>query len=135
MVKEPSSVEGVFLVGPAGGKLRPWCGKCHKFLKSETADHDCTPVDFSKVRSMKKAGGASKRNPRLTPKKIKVLTVYLDYASVSKVMASQMKRLRNAKTKQAKLHAVEAFNQAFDKAASTKAFAKAYNSMYHHFVK
>ena len=135
MVKQPSSVEGVFLVGPAGGKLRPWCGKCHKFLKSETAVHDCTPVDFSKVRAKKGSGGTSKRNPRLTPKKIKILAAYLDYASVSKVMASQMKRLRNAKTKQAKLRAIESFNEAFDKAASGKMFAKAYNTMYHHFVK
>ena len=67
MVKQESSVAGIYLVGPSGGKLRPWCGHCHKFLKSETAPHDCTPVNLSAAR---RSGGSSKgrRRIRLTEK-------------------------------------------------------------------
>ena len=66
MVKQQSSVAGVYLVGPAGGKLRPWCGHCHKFLKSETAPHDCTPINLSSVRKTKLKVG--RRRIRLTDK-------------------------------------------------------------------
>lgn len=67
MVKQESSTPGVYLVGPAGGNLRPWCGKCHKFLKSENAPHDCTPVNLSSHRGKKTSNGKRKRI-RLTDK-------------------------------------------------------------------
>lgn len=81
MVKQASSVEGVFLVGPAGGVLRPWCGKCHKFLKSENAAHDCTPVNLAAVR---RSGGAgkTKRRIRLTPKNKETLSKVFDAAAL-----------------------------------------------------
>lgn len=66
MVKQASSTPGVFLVGPSGGKLRPWCSHCHKFLKSETATHDCTPISLSAHRSSGPKG--AKRRIRLTDK-------------------------------------------------------------------
>ena len=134
MVKIASSTECVYLVGPAEGKLRPWCGHCHKFLKSETAPHDCTPVNLQAARKSSHSSG-KKRNPKLTPKKIKILAQYLDFASIGKVMAPQMKRLQSAKTKKAKVRAVDAFNEAFTKAINNKIFSGSSNKMYHRFVK
>lgn len=79
MVKQESSVAGIYLVGPSGGKLRPWCGHCHKFLKSETAPHDCTPVSRSGI---KRSSGKAKRRIRLTDKNRSILERVFDAAAL-----------------------------------------------------
>ena len=135
MVKVASSTSGVFLVGPSNDKLRPWCGKCHKFLKSETAEHDCTPVNLAAVRRSKSSSTTKKRSPKLTEKKLKLLNKYLDYASVGKVMASQLKKLQSSKTSKAKINAVDAYKNAFKKAVQSNSFNQAFSQMYKHFVK
>lgn len=94
-MKTPSSVEGIFLVGPAGGKLRPWCGHCHKFLKSETAPHDCTPVDFSKVRSSRKTSGAGKRRIRLTDKTRSILSKIFKAAAIGECLVKKVAKLQS----------------------------------------
>lgn len=66
MVKIPSNTPDVYLVGPSG-RERPWCGKCHKFLKSETAAHDCTPMHLGGGHRSSSSSGGRKRI-RLTPK-------------------------------------------------------------------
>lgn len=98
MVKTPSSVEGVFLVGPAGGKMRPWCGKCHKFLKSETADHDCTPIDFSKVRAAKKATGSKSKKFRMTKKRDAILKSLIQAGGIIRCIEGPLKTIQNAKS-------------------------------------
>lgn len=136
MVKQASSTEGVFLVGPAGGPLRPWCGKCHKFLKSETAEHDCTPIDLRQVRRSKAAsGGGKKRTPKLTPRKQEILKKVLDYAAVGKVMGPYDAKLRNASSKEGKAKAAAAYCRAFQKAVKSNRFDKEYQRLYHKFVK
>ena len=82
MVKQESSVPGVYLVGPSGGKLRPWCGKCHKFLKSESAAHDCTPVNLKGVRRASSSAGGKKRRIRLTDKNRALLSKVFDAAAL-----------------------------------------------------
>lgn len=80
MVKQESSVAGVYLVGPSGGKLRPWCGKCHKFLKSENAAHDCTPVSLKGVR--RPVTGGKRKRIRLTDKNRALLSRVFDAAAL-----------------------------------------------------
>lgn len=92
-MKTPSSVAGIFLVGPAGGKLRPWCGHCHKFLKSETAPHDCTPIDFSKVRASAKKSTGGKRRIRLTPKNKATLEKVFKAAALGEDLAKKMSKV------------------------------------------
>ena len=98
MVKTASSVEGIYLVGPAGGKMRPWCGKCHKFLKSETADHDCAPVDFSKVRAAKKSGGSRPHKFRMTAKRDAMLKSLIQAGGIVKCIEGPLRQLQSAKS-------------------------------------
>lgn len=101
-MKTPSSTPGVFLVGPSGGKLRPWCAHCHKFLKSETAAHDCTPVDFRAAR----AAGAAKasqgrRRIRLTEKNRALLSKVFEGAALGEYLLkvlSKVQKLSKQKT-------------------------------------
>ena len=92
-MKTPSSTPGIFLVGPSGGKLRPWCSHCHKFLKSETAPHDCTPVDFKAARA--KSSGKGRRRIRLTEKNRALLSKVFEGAALGehllKVLAKVQK--------------------------------------------
>lgn len=82
-MKTPSSTPGVFLVGSAGGKMIPWCGKCHKFLKSETAPHDCTPVDLRAARKKGQGSSKGRRHIRLTPKNKDVLNKVFEAAALA----------------------------------------------------
>lgn len=93
MVKQESSTPGVYLVGPAGGKLRPWCGHCHKFLKSENAAHDCTPVSLSSVRRAKGSSGGAKRRIRLTDKNRALLGKVFDAAAFGEDVLRLVKKL------------------------------------------
>ena len=93
MVKIASSTPGVFLVGPAG-KERPWCGKCHKFLKSETAAHDCTPAHLSH-RSGGSQTGARKRI-RLSPKTKNSLDKVFRSAAREMALAHSLGKLSQA---------------------------------------
>lgn len=81
MVKQATSTPDVYLVGPSGGKLRPWCGKCHKFLKSEGSAHDCTPVHLTHHSGSRKSTGG-KRRIRLTDKNKSMLSKIFDAAAV-----------------------------------------------------
>ena len=92
-MKTPSSVEGVYLVGPAGGKLRPWCGHCHKFLKSETAPHDCTPVDLSKARGASKSSAGGKKRIRLTPKNREYLDKVFKAAAIGEGLSKKLAKV------------------------------------------
>lgn len=92
MVKIESSTPGVYLVGPAG-KERPWCGKCHKFLKSETAAHDCR---ISRPSSSSRGG--RKKRIRLTPKTITSLSNIFESAAREMVLNAQLKKLADARS-------------------------------------
>lgn len=93
MVKQESSTPGVYLVGPSGGKMRPWCGHCHKFLKSETAPHDCNPVNLSSARSAKGASKGAKRRIRLTDKNKALLSKVFEAAAFGEDAVRVMKKL------------------------------------------
>ncbi len=82
-MKTPSSTPGVFLVGPAGGKMRPWCAHCHKFLKSETAAHDCTPVNLSAARKSGSSSHGARKRIRLTPKTKATLNKVFEAAALA----------------------------------------------------
>ena len=138
MVKVASSTAGVFLVGPEGGKLRPWCGKCHKFLKSETAAHDCTPVDLKAVRAKQKAAGTATKHRnsiKMTAKRQALLKKLVGYAASMKVLEKQQNRLLKAKTSKAKLAAVDAYINAAKQSMASGALQKLCSSSYHKFVK
>lgn len=96
MVKIASSVPGVFLVGSAGGKMRPWCGSCHKFLKSETAPHDCTPMTVH--RGSRKSSFGGRRRIRLTPKTKAALTEIFRLAAREQVFKGNLSSLAHAKS-------------------------------------
>ena len=105
MVKVASSTEGVFLVGPSNDKLRPWCGKCHKFLKSETAAHDCTPVDLRAVRQ--KGTSKKSRRFRMTKTKQKVIMAMIKDAAYEHNAHKGLRKLEKAKSDKAILKAAK----------------------------
>ena len=124
MVKIASSTPGVYLVGPAG-KERPWCGKCHKFLKSETAAHDCS---ISRPSSSSSRGGRKKRI-RLTPKTIASLSDIFESAAREMVLNAQLKKLADARSSQ---QIVGRAKSLIKKLSKGKAAAE---KKYHRFVK
>lgn len=91
MVKQESSTPGVYLVGPSGGKLRPWCGHCHKFLKSENAAHDCTPVSPGRRSSGPKG---SRRRIRLTDKNRALLKKVFNAAAIGEELLKTLSKLK-----------------------------------------
>lgn len=91
MVKQESSTPGVYLVGPSGGKLRPWCSHCHKFLKSETASHDCTPVNLSAHRGS--SSGKSRKRIRLTESNKALLNKVFEAAAYGEDALRVLKKL------------------------------------------
>lgn len=101
-MKTPSSTPGIFLVGPAGGKMRPWCSHCHKFLKSETAAHDCTPVNLAAHRGSSGGAGKVRRRIRLTPKTKATLAKVFEAAA----LAEDAMRALNKLSKYAKKKSV-----------------------------
>lgn len=104
-MKVPSSVPGIFLVGSSEGKMRPWCGHCHKFLKSETAAHDCTPVNFSQVR---RAPGGAKKRIRLTQKNRAMLEKIFQAAALGECLLKKTAKLQNlAKAKKPNMKAIK----------------------------
>lgn len=122
MVKIESSVPGVYLVGPAG-KERPWCGKCHKFLKSETAAHDCTPAHLSGGR---KAVPGARRRIRLTPKTKSCLDKVFRSAAKEAVLSPALTKLAASSTDKAILSAAKKLRRKMKDAASSgaKKYAK-----------
>ncbi len=127
MVKIASSVPGVYLVGPSEGKVRPWCGKCHKFLKSETADHDCTPVNLSAYR-----GKSSKpRRFRMTKKKQAIILDLVKHAALEKGTHKCILSLSSAKSDKALLKAAKKLK----KVISTNGFDTIADKMYHRIFK
>lgn len=134
MVKQESSVPGVYLVGPSGGKLRPWCGHCHKFLKSEDAAHDCTPVNLQAARRNASSGsGKRRRNPRLTPRKIQVLEYLAGDAAINRAMERYAKKIVAAKTPKARASAAAAYARHYVKIGSK--IQKSIDSTMRKFVK
>ena len=127
-MKIASSVEGVFLVGPSGGKLRPWCGHCHKFLKSETAPHDCTPIDFAKVRGASKKSSEGRKRIRLTPKNKAILNKVFKAAALGEDLSKKMSKIHSLC--QAKKPNIKAI-----KKAVTKAESKSVEKRANHLVK
>lgn len=129
MVKKESGTPGVFLVGPAG-KERPWCGKCHKFLKSETAAHDCSPPHLS--GSHKSSSGAGRKRIRLTPKTRDALEKVFKSAAKECVLSSKLKKLAMAGTDKAIMAAARALKR---KMKDPKAPAgKKYNKLVKRFL-
>lgn len=110
MVKIPTSNPDVFLVGPAG-KEKPWCGKCHKFLKSEGAAHDCTMV--------RPRGGASKpgsrKRIRLSPGNREKLQDAFRGAARDAVVEHKIAAIRKASDKKALLRAAKGLQKAISK--------------------
>ena len=126
MVKQESSTPGVYLVGPSGGKMRPWCGKCHKFLKSETAPHDCTP-SLVKGSHRPSSSGGKRRRIRLTDKTRALLSKVFEAAALGEGCLRIMDKLRKySKNKQvsgskiAKLVTSPATKSSIKRAASLK---------------
>lgn len=137
MVKIASSTNGVFLVGPSEGKLRPWCGHCHKFLKSETAAHDCTPVNLQAARAQRKVAGTKKarKSIKLTEKRLNFLKKLANYAASMRIVESVQRRLLKAKTSKAKIAAVSAYAEAIKKSIASGSLQKLMNANYNKFVK
>lgn len=124
MVKRESGTPGVYLVGPAG-KERPWCGKCHKFLKSETAAHDCTPAHLSGGARTRSSPG-SRRRIRLTPKTRAALEQVFRSAAKECVLKPKLKKIAGATTDKALLSAAKALRRKMKdpKAPAGKKFSK-----------
>lgn len=124
MVKQQSSVSGVFLVGPAGGKLRPWCAHCHKFLKSETAPHDCTPINLSSVRKTKSVGG--RRRIRLTEKNRTLLSKVFDAAALGEDVLKLLHKIKKySKNKKITGKRLSTLASSLDKGLSKKGSKRA----------
>lgn len=123
MVKKESGTPGVYLVGPAG-KERPWCGKCHKFLKSETAPHDCSPPHLSGSHKSSSAGG--RKRIRLTPKTRDALEQIFKSASKECVLSSKLKKLAAATSDKAIMAAARALKRKMKdpKAPAGKKYSK-----------
>lgn len=132
MVKTPSSVDGIYLVGPAGGKMRPWCGKCHKFLKSETAAHDCTPIDFSKVRAAKKANGGKSKKFRMTKKRDVLLKKLIQAGGIVKSIENSLDKIEKASSPKALHKAVSGLKRSLN---NKKGIAAKTSSLYKKFYK
>lgn len=126
MVKIPTSNPDVFLVGPAG-KEKPWCGKCHKFLKSEGAAHDCTMV-----RPKGGSSRGSRKRIRLTDNNKAKLSELFKGAARDAVVASKLATLRAASDKKALLRAARSLQKAISKGKSR--VDKKYNSLCKRFL-
>ena len=130
MVKKESGTPGVYLVGPVG-KERPWCGKCHKFLKSETAVHDCTPAHLS-GGSHKGASGGGRKRIRLTPKTRGALEKVFRSAAKEMTLGPKLAKLASASSDKALLSAARALKR---KMKDPKApAAKKYSSLSKRFL-
>lgn len=136
MVKVPSTVEGVYMVGPEGGKLRPWCGKCHKFLKSENASHDCTPVDLKAARH--RAASLSKetknRKFRMTKNRKKQLLGLIKDAAYERVLHKNLNSIARSKSDKAIIKAAKELKKALAE-GEKKSLSETANKMYTKFFK
>jgi hypothetical protein len=129
MVKTPTANPDVFLVGPVGRQI-PWCNKCHKFLKSENAPHDCRRPDLHSSRS--KAVPGSKKRIRLTPKTRDALEEIFRAAARDMCMKGVCQAIAQAKGDKEILHKAKSFQKKSSKSAAD--ITKKYNKLIKRFL-
>lgn len=130
MVKTPTANPDVFLVGPVGRQI-PWCNKCHKFLKSENAPHDCRRPDLHSSRSKSSTPGSKKRI-RLTPKTRGALEDLFHAAARDLIMKGVLQSLASAKGDKELLSKAKSFQKKSSKSAAE--ITKKYNKLVKRFL-